>query len=244
MIKNSFIKKQAEKSRNEKKTSAFLRRLIFSVVEDSLKSHYGGDYSMKCLQSSVTIRELLDVFSINAKEYTGALCVSQVLDDDLRPVSWNGFWGDDHHVWVMTEFGELVDLTISALHLHPMSRNHKQEPTPSIWWNDTGKWPSILRYLPGGAVNICVPDQDKEDLETFKGLLFSNYEKTITNSDVKDVVFAPILDDMDSLNDLYSKGNTWARKSFLMQEANIPHPSWVRERENQLMEEYYNRNKT
>ena len=47
-INKNIEKKQVKKSKIEKKTSLFLRRLIFHVVDIALKKHYSETFSMKC----------------------------------------------------------------------------------------------------------------------------------------------------------------------------------------------------
>lgn len=243
MIDNSTFKKYSDQSKRNKITSPFLRKLIFSVVEKTLRNHYGSGYSERCLQSSVSIRKLLEKFDIKSKEYCGAVCVSQAFDDEHKRPSWNGFWDNNHHVFLVTEFCEVVDLTINALHLHPMSNQDAQAPVPSVWWNTPEQWPHIMRYLPEGPIKIDLPPEDEEDLNQLLSKLLSEFEKTIRESDVEDVFFDPILHDMNSLNELYENGNAWVKKSLWLQEANIPHPPWIAMRENQLMREYISRRK-
>lgn len=243
MIKQSFIKKQIEISNRKKKTSPFLKRLIFSVVDKALKKHYGDSYAVKCLQSSVAIHTILEKYEIRAQELVGALCVSQVFEDDIRPPNWNGFWGDDHHVWLSTEYGEIVDLTINALHLHPMSIGNSQLPVPAVWWGDIGFLPKILRYLPDGAVKLTLPE-DEEDLEKFKYIVVAEYESTLNSMSINDIEYEPILCGMESLNGLYISGNSWLQKSLILQEAKVPYPRWIEERERHLLDEYANKQKS
>ena len=244
MIKSTFINKQIEKSKRQKSTSPFLKKLIFSVVDKALKLHYGDSYSMKCLQSSVAIRSILDMYEIKSREYVGALCVSQVFERNDKLPSWNGFWDKDHHVWLHTEYGELVDLTINALHLHPASKKFVQLEVPSVWWGDTAEWPRLLKYLPDGAINLELPKEDEKDLEVFIKLVSKEYEAVIQNSSVNDIKYEPILHGVQSCNDLHASGNQWLVKSYFLQENNIPYPDWIQNRHNQLMTEYENKTKT
>lgn len=244
MIKNSFIKKQLDKSRREKRTSDFIRKFIFYIVEKALKDHYGKVYSMKCLQSSVAISMIMNEFGIKSREFAGAVCVSRVFEDPNKPPGWNGFWGDDHHAWTITEYGEFVDLTISALHIHPLAKKHAQVPVPAVWWSDTEKWPLILKYLPEGAARIELPNEDALDLKEFKKRVSRELELTLQRKTVKEIHFSPILNGIDSLNNLYKAGDPWLKGSYILHKAKIPHPSWVVEREKQLMNKFYARNQT
>lgn len=244
MIKNSFLRKQIDKSKRERRTSIFLRKLIFYVVEKTLKDQYGNDCSMKCLQSSVAISMLMNGFGIKSMEILGSVCVSQVFEDLSKPPSWNGFWGDDHHVWNITEYGEFVDLTISALHLHPLSKEHPQIPVPAIWWSDTELWPRIIKYLPKGAVRFDLPKEDALDLEEFKKRVSKELLSTLQNNSVEKIQYSSILHGIDSLKSLYEAGDPWLKGSCILEEANVPHPPWVVERERQLMSEYYTQKQT
>ena len=241
MIKLAFIKKQIEKSKCDRKTSPFLRRLVFYVVNGSLRQYYSEDHPIKCLQASVAIEHLLNKLDIKSRLYTGGVCVPQVYKNNSCTVGWNGFWGEDHHVWVLTEFGELIDLSINSLHLHPMSQAREQEPVPAIWWDDAGEWPRIIKYLPDGAVNIQLPIDEMDDLEKFKIVVGKSYNEALQKLDGKKVIYEPILDNSSTLNRLLDSGHAWVCQSCYFDQANVPLPTWVRERENQLRREYFNR---
>lgn len=239
MIKKTFIQKQIEKSKREKKTSLFLRRLIFYVVDIALKKHYSETFSMKCLQSSVAIRILLEQNGIKSRELMGAVCVSQVFNDESKSPSWNGFWGDDHHIFLATEYNEFVDLTMQYLHLHPLSKGNEQLPVPAVWWSDSDQWPMILKYLPEIAkVNIMLAEEDNIDLDNFKILVLKEYENILNNSTVNEILFKPILNGIDSMNELYNNGNMWLKKSLIFQELDMPLPHWIEKKEAELMNNY------
>ncbi len=243
MIKQAFIKKQLEKTKRERETFLFLRRLIFYVVDRALIQHYPDTFSMKCLQASVAIRILLDLNGIRSREFMGAVCVSQVFEDESKLPSWNGFWGEDHHVFLVTENNELVDLTMRYLHLHPLSKGNGQLPVPAIWWNDIDRWPTILKYIPEGAVEIMLPEDETLDLEDFKKLVLKEYEMSLKNSTINEIVYEPILNGVDSLNKLHNKGNLWLKKSYIFEEQGIPLPPWIEAKEGELIRNYIERKK-
>ena len=114
----TFLKRQVARSRAQGRTNSLLRRLIYDVVVRSLQAHYGDNYSDRCLQASDGVRQLLQSLGINSGLVHGAACFSQVYAGPPVVVSWGGFWEKDHHVWLMTELNELVDITVSQLHLH------------------------------------------------------------------------------------------------------------------------------
>ena len=171
MIKKAFLDKQAIKAQNERRTSGFLRRLCFTVVENVLMQHYCDSYSMRCLQASLAISSILKKVGIKSQPYIGEVCVPQVFLDNKIAPKWNGFWGDDHHVWLMTEFGELVDLTIKYLHLHPVAKGNSQLEMPAIWWSETSRLPNVIKYLPQGPVAVTLPNEEKMPPPSFPAVL-------------------------------------------------------------------------
>ena len=235
MIKNSFLKKQIDKAKEKGKTPKFLRRLTFLVVDRALKKQYSETYSMKCLQSSLALSMVLDKFAIRSKPIVGGVCVAQVYDNNENPPSWNGFWGDDHHVWVCSEFGEVVDLTIGYLHLHPTFKAKAQLPMPALWWEDTIDWPCIIRYLPQGPIKLMLSDEEMRDLSTFKKNVSIELDTVLNANSVQEIEFHPILHGASSMNELHAKGDPWLRASLIFQELNLPYPILVQERIDELM---------
>jgi len=181
---------------------------------------------------------VLDTFGIKSEAFTGALCVSQVFEDEGKTPNWNGFWGEDHHIWSRTEFGEFVDLTIRYLHLHPASKAKNQLPMPAVWWKDTIRWPRVIKYLHQGRLIPMLSDDEMEDLDVFKQLVLAELDTTLKTCSVQEIEFQPILHGVDSMNELHVKGNLWLQRSIVFQDFNIPHPSWVKEREAELMRNY------
>ena len=241
MIKNSFLNKQMYKARKEKKVPIFLRRLVLLAVDNALKKHYPDTFPMKCLQSSLAINVILEELGIHSRAYLGALCVSQAFEKEGRIPNWNGFWGEDHHVWVCTEFGEFVDLTIHYLHLHPASSNTDQLQMPALWWEDTDRWPHIIQYLPDGVVKPQLPEHEMKDLESFKSIAISEFKEILSSMSVQDVKFSPILHGTLSMNELHAEGYPWLRNSLFLEEHNIPHPAWVQTRIAELTAQYANK---
>jgi hypothetical protein len=197
MIRKGFLQKQIQKSRREGRTSPFLRRLVFSVVDQALHEHYGADYPQKCLQSSVGIQLVLGKLGIESKLWMGAACFAQAYRNSPGKTGWAGFWDRDHHVWLVTEFAELVDLTISELHLQPLSRSGDAEPIPPLWWNEISEWPWIIRYLPEGLVSPAFQFETREEMEDvnrFKALVLETLERYMAERRAEDVAFGPMLE--------------------------------------------------
>lgn len=241
MIKTGFIQKQAQKSRRDRHTSQFLRRFVFSVVDEALHEHYGGDYPQKCLQSSVGIQLVLKKLGIESKLWTGAACFAQAYKNAPAQTGWAGFWDRDHHVWLVTEFMELVDLTISELHLHPSSSRRDAEPIPPLWWDDIASWPRTIRYLPEGAVAPIFQFETRketEDMERFKALVLLTMERHMAARSAEDVAFGPVLEGEHSLNSLHEQGDPYVVKTLIVHQLGIPFPPWVQQRINELDRKY------
>jgi hypothetical protein len=241
MIRTGFLQKQVQKSRRERRTTQFLRRFVFSVVDQALHEHYGKDYPEKCLQSSAAIQSVLSKLGIESKLWTGAACLAQAYKTAPEQTGWGGFWDRDHHVWLVTEFMELVDLTISELHLHPASSRRDAEPIPPLWWDEIAEWPRTIRYLPEAPVAPVFQfeeREDTEDMERFKALVLTTMERYMAGRRVEDVAFGPMLEGERSLNSLHSLGHPYVVKTFIVQQLNIPFPPWVQRRMDEIDRRY------
>lgn len=239
MIKPAFLKRQSEKSLQEKRTSPFLRRLVFQVVDAAARGHYADAYPTKCFQCSAAIATLLDGFGIRSRMMAGAVCIAETSEGEMP--RWGGFWDQDHHVWLMTGFGELVDLSIGVLHRHPASSRADGHPNPPLWWTDPGVWPPIIRYLPDTEVHRLADPAERADLDRFRSRAIDDLGALTADGTVEDISFGPILDGMATLDGLTQAGNPWARRAYAIQRHRVPHPPWIRRREEELMEAWRQR---
>jgi hypothetical protein len=236
VIKQSFIEKQIDRSRRDRRTSPFLRRLIFRIVDEAATEHYGATYPTRCIQCSAALWTLLNEFGIRSRLSLGALCIVEVFAD-RRPPRWGGFWDHDHHVWAVTEFGELADLAVGRLHLHPAGGEGDFLPGPSIWWNDPGRLPPIFRYLPDSPAKPDIAEPEgAADLAMFLLGVRSRYFEMLQKADVAEIAFPGILDGMDTLQRLLEAGDPWATGAFAVQKFGVPFPPWIAEREAELLE--------
>lgn len=235
MIKRGFIKKQIQKSRQAGKSSRFLSEFVLFIADKALRERYGGNYSTKCLQSSVAIQMILKEFGINSAIWGQHVCVAEVYQNSGQ-LAWGGFLDQEHHVWLCTELSELVDLTISQIHLHPAVTRHDMIPMPAIWWQEVGSWPCTIRYLPTARIRPGLLGEEKEDLDAFVRLVPRIIASVLDNSSIEEGNFAPVLYGEDSMNDLHRQGNPWLVKTIRFQQDNIPLPPWVQRKERELME--------
>lgn len=236
MIKPNFIKAQVAKSRANKQVSPFLRRMIASTVDTVARDHYGAAYSTKCLQASCAVHDLLATLGITSQIVVGAMCAAEVFEDP-RFGTWGGFWGDDHHVWVTTEFYELVDLSVAEMTKHPRSSRKGGISMPPLWWNDIVTWPSVIKYLPDSVVQKPrFPDPaDNADLDLFLSRVEALWDHTLLQGRVEDVVFTPLLESPSSMNRFHEAGHPWFERAIVFQDQDIPFPAWMLEREQELI---------
>lgn len=235
MIKPAFLKKQVERSKRRRRTTPFLRRLIFSVVDNEARRRYADKYCMRCFQCSAAIVMLLKHLGIQSSMVAGAFCIAEVFDD-VRDLRWGGFWDRDHHVWAMSEFGEVIDLSIGQLHRHPRGTRDDAIPTPPIWWTDAGVMPPIFRYLPDTVVHALADPTEIADLNEFKIAVRSKLHQVLETFEVAEITFGPVVDCVDTLQAMMDARDRWATNAFAVQEYDLPFPPWIAEREAELLE--------
>jgi hypothetical protein len=229
----SEISKEVLVSKRLLRTTNELRQFVLKICHDALTQHYGHNYSNRCFQSSIIIKDILDTLGINSVIVLGATCFPRVIGEQPYQLSWNGFWGKDHHIWLMTEFYEIVDLTISQLHLHQLNINLKAHAIPPLWWYPGDEMPSMFKYLPSGKAPM-LEDESKEDLQRLRIVT----EQILAN-DVDSTDFSPILHGIESMNQLFENGDHWAIGVLALQEMNTQLPEWILNREKELFNQRY-----
>ena len=239
MIEMSCITAEVARSRAQQATTDILKRLILSSVDGTAERHYGPAYATKCLQTSAGIKSILADIGIRSKLWLGNVCCAEVcVKNGQKVVYWGGFCEDAHHVWLYTEFGELVDLSISQLHRHPASLEVGGLPIPAIWWGDGITWPKILKYLPKSPIEIGLNEADMRDLHDFETKARNDFKDKLAISEKESANYPPILSGMASLEELEQLGNLWLREVFLFNNAGNPYPQWVIRRHNELTMAY------
>ena len=168
----------------------------------------------------------------------GAACFIEVAGVNPYRMTWGGFWDKDHHVWLTTEFHELIDLTISQLHLHPVAIDKRYNNIPAIWWSPIDISPSCFRYLPS-KFNIYpkLEGQDELDMNAFL-LSVDEFKKRILNGENIETISDYILEGLDSLSYLLSTKDHWAMGAYFADQKQIPFPDWIVNREAELMRNY------
>jgi hypothetical protein len=236
MITNEFLQCEVAESKRLRLTSPFLRRLAVYAVKSALERHYGNDYSDRCLQSSCAFEMFLNRVGLRGKIWTGAVCYAEKYKDSAYFASWAGFWDQDHHVYFVTQFSEIVDFTISQCHIHRRSKRTDAHPIPPIWWSDIGMWPRVIRYLPEAPIKIGFTGEDAIDLEKFRATFNRVLDGMLEQLDPQDVPDYPLLDGPDTLIQMYNAGDPWAVGAAEVDASKMPYPPWIQQREAELTE--------
>lgn len=222
------IKEHVVLSKANGQTTHALREYILGVVAEALSRHYDGNYSMRCFQSSILIKDILDDLGIRSQIVSGAVCLPCVMGVQPYRLTWKGFWDVDHHIWLMTEFYEVVDLTISQLHLHPINLEPDTHAIPPFWWHPGDYMPSLFKYLPS-LERPELENSAHEDLVELKKVL----QVLIKEKRARNI--RPILYDSATMNTLLDEKNHWAIGCLMIQDMNIALPDWIIRREQQLL---------
>ncbi|WP_417377329.1 hypothetical protein [Gimesia maris] len=219
------LQKEIDKIKSQSQTTRSFRQFVLGVVDESLRDHYGVNYSVRCFQSSRAISEAHNFFGIDCKTWTGHVCFLQIsLNENGPEFGWAGFWDQDHHLWAYNEFDELIDLTISQLHLHPASSSVNNLAIPAIWWEDMTRTPSTMIYLTDGIPVEEFPESDKIDFDSFMERFRENLEKR-AKSELWSGYREPIMDGPSSLEKLTELRHPWVFYGSFAQD--IPMPPWV-----------------
>lgn len=225
-----------DRSKQEGKSDILLRGLVFSIIHEALCQQYGENYSDKCLQSSVGIRALLKSFGIKTEIFGGAVCLPILGKGESTEIGWQGFWGESHHIWTITEFGELVDLTITQLNLHPISKGSLDRcDPPALWWDDIVSWPSFIHYLPNAPIDIQLPDDEMDDLLRFEKRVLELKEETLKKEGMGTMAVPRVISGPATLERLYQSGDEWAEKCLVFQDLEFELPAWIQIRHKELV---------
>jgi hypothetical protein len=235
MISANFISEQIKKSKSERRTSSFIRNFVFYIVDKALKEQYGENYSVRCLQSSAGIQRMLQKFDIESKLYTSSFCTIEILiEGDKTEWAWGGFWDKDHHVIAVSEYSDLIDLSISQLYQHPGSGIKNAIPIPALWWTPLNNWPMHIKYLPESPVAIELPPEEMNKFNNYLNRVDEIADEALQKINSEDVNFTPMITGIDSLNKMTEDGNLWLILCRRIVEQGIKYPEWIINKEIEL----------
>lgn len=207
-------------SRAVRATSRFLKVLTFKIVKRALTDHFGDNYSYCCLQSSVAIKQVLENFGIKSSLVMGGVCLPVVSKGMEWRSGWHGFWDQHHHFWVVTEFGEIVDLTIAQINLHPNCPGPDCVDPYPVWTNDAKFYSSVFLYLPK------TPGWDGPVDRQFLRSVQSHTDSCVANPSLDKDADMTILEGISTCQALFPR-DEWARKTRQALGDMDPLPSWV-----------------
>lgn len=237
MIPKNEIDEQVAEWRVQSQTAPFIQHLTLQIVDEAARSHYLNDYPMKCLQTAGGIQHILHKLGITAQLYAGAVCFTKI-DPSGKFVGWTGFWGADHHIWLHTEFNEIVDLSASQLHNHPLTQG-EELPLPAIWWDYRQGLPAVFKYLPDVPVaKIEMEEPDQSIYLKFLERVDCLYDEYLSKRSPDDILFKRLLSHISQLNEWTDAGDLWLNGSLQILNVEKPHPQWIIEREAEISSAY------
>jgi hypothetical protein len=140
----------------------------------------------------------------------GSVCVIEIFKENEKiNWQWGGFWNEEHHIFAISEFSDLIDLTISQLHLHPNSENRNFFPLLPFWWSPLTKWPPLIKYIPEKNAELHLNEREMSEIENFLATVSKTADELKTNMQIEEIEQFPLLTGSDSLNYYTEQGNEW-----------------------------------
>lgn len=213
MLKDTYIQKLLKQYRENKKVPPILARIVFHVLASAIEKHYGHPRGDKCLQYSYGALHLLKKFGISSiLLQVEALTIHSEIDI-LGRINFSGFQGGNHHVACLSEYNELIDLSIHFLSLHPSTINPQSAINPpAVWWHkeDIKALEPTIRYKSVGEISLDLPKEDPRDLEEFLGIVDEVFANTAKKLKVSELDNRPILHNFDNFREMAkNEKNTW-----------------------------------
>lgn len=155
--------KRSSKGSKETGTHLAVIATVSRVVTMAVDRVTGDRVDCPLLVAAAVQRALKNLGIEGAVMYGQAAWI-EILNDET-PV-WAGCWGDNYSFWVATEFGEVVDLNVSAAHRKRSHSNPKLQAklsAPMLWSREV---PAFYRYVPEGMAELDISDErDRRHME-------------------------------------------------------------------------------
>lgn len=237
LIRTLQVEKELRRVKANKKCTSEFQRYILSLTASALEKTYGSNFSDQCLQSSLGIQMALKHYGITSTLIEGALCIPTASLERSNSV-WQGFWNNHHHYWLVTEFDELIDLTISQINSHPATGKERRADPPAFWFHDVSYLPAIFKYLPSDVIpheaeTFLEDKSDNELLQQYLAVLKSTL--SLNNKILYHPRVETILNSTDDLTSWHKKGDKWSQICWQYNVNEIPLPAWIVNRENELL---------
>jgi len=237
VVAKDFLREEFSLSNEQNEITLNLKKAIFCIIHKALVKHYGDNYSVRCLQSTYGIMTIMDYFGVRSVLVEGAACFGLVYGKNPYRITWGGFWNNDHHYWLVSQYGDIIDFTVSQLHLHPAEKYADQIPILPIWWSPIGVAPPIFRYLQKvfGKPLDMLEAEESAKLKEFNEYILNHIEEGTLDSNELDKI--DILTGPEKFQQLYLQKNTWIHV-FIEKHKELEWPDWILQREQELMENY------
>lgn len=215
MITDAELAKLVELSHSQQATVALLRRLVFSTVDAAAHVYFKNKYAVKCLQTSLAIEALLGSFGISSRLFCGAVrypesfAMTQISGREIpAAVQWGSF--DDHggHVWLITQFGEVVDLSISQAFTDKRHGIRPPPQVPALWWKDD-MFPSHLYYRIQGTPKVDA--SIRAEIDEFISRVNEEFARLKSYSRLNKLKFGPMIENRNSFDQLRAHGSAWVK---------------------------------
>ncbi len=171
---------------------AQVSRIVPLVIERVMGGR--ADFSLMVSASCV---EALKCFGIESRVMYGQAAWVEILEN--HKAVWTGFWGENFHFWVATQYGEVIDLNVSVAFRikKPQSDKVEVKPflSPPILWSS--EVPSFYRYIPEGVAELEL--QDEREIQKYE-LVLDEIRKKCDPTQINLEVNAQS-DDLDFLNE-------------------------------------------
>ena len=228
------IRPYYEEDRARKITTPLLRHIIATTITRTTNRVYKGNAPLKCMQSAAGIQHLLARVGIESKMIAGAVCFAKVDAVTREVMGWSGFWNKDHHVWIVTGFEELVDISIAFLNDHPLTKGEELAP-PALWWPGSLGQPHFFRYLSDVRV-------DTQEFSGEEALLFSkfmeeldrDFDRICANLNPAEFHFAGLLGGEGELSRLLDERHPYLMVAVNQTPSILELPKWIVERQKEM----------
>lgn len=137
----------------------------------------------------------------------GGVCLPLVSKGVEFRSGWTGFWDQHHHFWVITEFDEIVDLTVAQVNLHPNALGPDCVDPYPVWTNDARFYSNVFLYLPTNETPGSEVLVDRE----FLCRVQSHTESYLANSNQDLDAEMIILEGLSTCQSLFPR-DEWAKK--------------------------------
>ncbi|MFT3684396.1 MAG: hypothetical protein QM783_05615 [Phycisphaerales bacterium] len=188
--------------------------------------------TQSCLQLSIVLQSLLARWGIASRIFGGSMCCIHS-NAAGTAFGWGGFWDKDHHVWLVTEFGELVDYSIRYCHLHPGRSRDDYLAIPPLWFKSP--LPTIFWYVPEGVLGGTeLPAEEQSQLDALPAEAGRIANILLDTLEATDLGTNNILFGIHSLDEFWKRRDPWTLAANRLVPLLGRPPDWMLNRAKEL----------